>query len=73
MFSNSHYLCPICKNNIDSLVTWDNLINQYQDSSTIPFCPHCNVGLQLNYDEEYNEDTGEVFEYWSFDIAKRGD
>jgi hypothetical protein len=31
------------------------------------------VGLQLNYDEEYNEDTGEVFEYWSFDIAKRGD
>jgi transcription elongation factor Elf1 len=64
----NHYVCPSCDGEIDHLVTWDNLTDQYKDSSSILFCPHCNVGLQLNYDEEW--DGIDEYSYWSFEIKK---
>jgi|LakMenEpi03Aug12_release.lakeMendotaPanAssembly.Ray.scaffolds.fasta_scaffold961153_3 transcription elongation factor Elf1 len=65
----SHY-CPSCEKDISSLISWENLTEQY-NSGRMLFCPYCSVGLQLNYDEEW--DGVEEYSYWSFEIAKRGD
>ena len=67
----THY-CPICEKDISDLVSWKNLIAQL-DHNIMLFCPQCNVGLILEYDEKYNSDTNEVHELWSFRIATRGD
>lgn len=61
------YPCPICKEDVSVLISWDNLTEQY-NSGRILFCPHCNVGLQLNYDEEW--DGVEEHSYWSFEVKK---
>ena len=54
-----NYYCPICGNNINDLVNSNNL-----GSDKILFCPHCSVGLELNYDEHHD---------YSFELAKKGD
>lgn len=66
------YPCPSCEKDISNLVSWDNLMAQL-DQNIMLFCPHCSVGLKLEYDEEYYPDTGEEYEIWSFHIAIRGD
>jgi transcription elongation factor Elf1 len=57
--------CPSCKKDISSLISWENLTEQY-NSDRILFCYHCSVGLQLNYDEEW--DGIDEYSYWSFEI-----
>lgn len=67
MTDKSYYSCPACYGAIDHLVSWENLTEQY-NSDRILFCPHCSVGLQLNYDEEW--DGVDEYSYWSFEIKK---
>ena len=63
----SHY-CPSCEKDISSLISWENLTEQY-NSNRMLFCPYCSVELRLNYDEEW--DGVEEYSYWSFEISKR--
>lgn len=61
--TNEIYPCPICKQDVSSIISFENLVNQYS-KEIILFCPHCSVGLELDYDE-YVDDDGDENSIWT--------
>lgn len=64
MIDPSYYPCPQCEYELEELVSFQNLCDQY-DKDKILVCPSCNVKLKLEYDE-YVDDDGYDNSYWSF-------
>lgn len=63
-----YYPCPNCEQELQSLISFDNLVDQYDKDKTL-HCLYCNIAIRLDYDE-YIGDDGFEEDYWSFRILK---
>lgn len=59
-----NYPCPNCEQELQSLISFDNLCDQY-GKDKILHCPYCNTAVRLEYDEYVTDDWTEE-EYWPF-------
>lgn len=64
----TYYPCPNCEQELQSLISFDNLVDQYNKDKILR-CPHCGIKIKLDYDENIDDDGFEE-DSWSFRIVK---